>query len=228
MNKDPEQNNDNSLSNGSDFLKDFMESEALDVSQNEINLTDISKPAISIELINSDTKKVSEVDKKTQDLLRRMVMQEIITEEIHPEANDVDFSHEDEQIEETKEEKKQVDYSLLKLFGLQVSTSNKEDVIKTMKEKSSITIEDITLNKFVYDDIGIVFHFNKNAFIDSITIIFPSKEATVKGLKIDDNMDKAIELYGHPSMRTTSAARWKNLSVFLNDNVITSLRLKAY
>ncbi|MFN8670701.1 MAG: hypothetical protein U0457_01295 [Candidatus Sericytochromatia bacterium] len=50
--------------------------------------------------------------------------------------------------------------------------------------------------------------------------------STSKGLKIGDNLEKAIELYGKPTMKTPKGAVWRNFKIFYDKEVIHSIKIQ--
>jgi len=112
------------------------------------------------------------------------------------------------------------------LFGIEIGTSKKKDVIEIMQEFSKVEIASFTQSIFSYDDIGVSFYFTESGILQEITLACPFEGQTLKGLKIEDSVERAVELYGHPKMRTGSGAIWPRLAIFLTDDIITAIRLK--
>jgi hypothetical protein len=52
------------------------------------------------------------------------------------------------------------------------------------------------------------------------------KGTTSKGLKIGDSVEKAIELYGAPRMKTPKGAIWPSFGVFCKHEHICTIRLQ--
>lgn len=113
----------------------------------------------------------------------------------------------------------------LTFLNLKIKKSSKEDVIKALEKISKINV-DITENKFYYADKGITFIFD-NDILSEMIFFLPFTYSTSKGIKLDDSIEKAIDIYGKPKMRTNSAAIWENIDLFTNENKITSIKIKA-
>ncbi len=112
------------------------------------------------------------------------------------------------------------------IFGIQIGKTTKKEVIEIMKAKSNINNLNITDETLKYNDIGINFHFAIGN-LDEISFYYPFEGQTSKGLKIGDNIKKAIEIYGYPNIKTGSGAIWGKISLFLNDDIVTTIRLKV-
>ncbi len=111
------------------------------------------------------------------------------------------------------------------VFGLQINHSKKVDVITKMKKKNkNCQIEE---NFIKFDDLGITFYFDQLGILDEITFSYPFLGSTKKGLRIQDDVEKAINLYGKPKMRTFSGVIWSKVAVFLNDDQVTTIRLRS-
>lgn len=71
------------------------------------------------------------------------------------------------------------------------------------------------INMYIEEDLVVQLEF-KRGFEGS----------TVKGLKIGDNVEKALELYGKPVMKTPKGAVWKNFKVFYEKDIIHSIKIQ--
>jgi len=112
------------------------------------------------------------------------------------------------------------------LFGCQIGSSKKREVIELMQQFSKVEITNLSQSVYSFDDLGVSFYFTESGILQEITISYPFEGQTLKGLKIEDSVERAIELYGNPKMRTGSGAIWPRLAVFLTDDIIITIRLK--
>lgn len=133
--------------------------------------------------------------------------------------------------EYTLEEKK----SLVKSFyvheeglflGIIIGITSKEDVLKIMEEYSSIRF-DINLvgSALFYDDISVNFYFESD-IVSELEFGNSFKGITSKGLRIGDSLEKAIEIYGPPRMKTSIGAIWDNMKVFSDNFSITGIKIR--
>jgi hypothetical protein len=117
--------------------------------------------------------------------------------------------------------------SVLDLF---INLSTKKNVINTLKTISKANYEENEQEQiFYYTDVGISFYFDENGVINEIEFDEKYRKQTTKGLKIGDPIEKAIELYGPPRMKSAKGAIWNRFSVIMRDreNEIKLLRLKV-
>jgi len=110
-------------------------------------------------------------------------------------------------------------------FGLSLGKSNKTDVLNTMKSMSKENILPKN-NVFKYEDIGISFYFSPSGILEEISFYHPFNGKTSKGLSLNDDINKAIKLYGEPKIRTLEGAIWSKISLFLEDDIVTSIRIR--
>jgi len=112
------------------------------------------------------------------------------------------------------------------VFGIQVNQANRRDVLAVMKDISKINISNPGESIFKYDDLGIVFYFGEGGNLQEITFSYPFEGKTSKGLRIEESVIRAIELYGQPKMKTQAGAIWNKFAVFLKDDIVTTIRLR--
>jgi len=113
------------------------------------------------------------------------------------------------------------------LFGLFLNESTLGNVLETLKNYSSISYEKNKSEAIhYYMDIGVNIFFNQDNFISEIEIREKYKHPTTKGLKVGDTLEKAIELYGNPRMKSAKGAIWNRFSVIFDDKKISVIRLK--
>ncbi|MBC7472673.1 MAG: hypothetical protein H7263_00155, partial [Candidatus Sericytochromatia bacterium] len=115
------------------------------------------------------------------------------------------------------------------VLDLKLNKSNKKDVVERLNTISKISYRDNMQEAiFYYSDIGLSFYFDENDLINEIEVDEKYKKATTLGLKINDSMDKAFELYGNPKMKSSRGAIWSNFSILMRErqNEIKVIRLK--
>lgn len=115
------------------------------------------------------------------------------------------------------------------VLGLFVNISKKDEVIERLKSISKVNYDNnIQESIFYYTDIGVTFFFNEENLLTEVEFTEKYREKTTKGLKIGDQMEKAIELYGLPRMKSGKGAIWNRFSIILHDrlNEIKLIRIK--
>ncbi len=99
-------------------------------------------------------------------------------------------------------------------------TSAKMNLSEVFREKKGSYLNEFTLY---------MAHFNAIPnYINEIEIDEKYRKATTKGLKINDSLEKTIELYGPPRMKSAKGAIWNRFSILMRDRVneIMLIRLK--
>jgi hypothetical protein len=112
------------------------------------------------------------------------------------------------------------------IFGLQVNSTTRKEVIERMTKLSKIKITSPMESIFKYDDLGIAFYFGEGGTLQEITFSYPFAGETSKGLRIEDPIKKAIDIYGPPKMKTPAGAIWDKFAVFIKDYLVTTIRLR--
>jgi hypothetical protein len=115
------------------------------------------------------------------------------------------------------------------ILGLFVGSTKKDEVVERMKTVSKVSYDNnLQESIFYYTDLGVNFFFNEEDIINEIEFTEKYKHKTTQGLKIGDVIDKAIEVYGAPRMKSAKGAIWNRFSVILHDKSteIKFIRLK--
>jgi DNA-binding response OmpR family regulator len=129
---------------------------------------------------------------------------------------------------ETDPVKKLTIYESGVVLGIVIGRSDKDDVIKKMKNFSKTDAESQRDNQmFIFDDISFTILFNDAEIVESFTFGTAYKGSTGLGISIGDPLTKAIKVYGKPRTCTVKGAVWDNLAFFSMDNLyISSIRLR--
>lgn len=115
------------------------------------------------------------------------------------------------------------------VLDLVINKSNKQDTINTLQTLSKVDYtKNIQEPIFYFTDIGLTFYFDENDILTEIEVDEKYRRSTTLGLKVNDTIDKAIELYGAPRMKSAKGAIWNNFSIIMRDrsNEIMFIRLK--
>jgi vacuolar-type H+-ATPase subunit E/Vma4 len=112
-------------------------------------------------------------------------------------------------------------------LGMVLNNSDKQTVVNIMKEHSRVSFEPNSSDLiFFYSDISLTVFFNDNNVVSELQFGDFYKGSTARGLKIGDHIEKAIEIYGAPRMKTPKGAIWKNFGVFCNNDHVCTIRLQ--
>ncbi|GIW23253.1 MAG: hypothetical protein KatS3mg068_2260 [Candidatus Sericytochromatia bacterium] len=110
------------------------------------------------------------------------------------------------------------------LLGLKIGKTKKSDVLKIINSKDLSTINQKS-KIWKFNDIGITLYFSTWDLLEEIIVNSPFQGKTLKGLSIGDSIEKAIKLYGEPKIKSLVSAFWKDLSVFIKDDIIVSIKI---
>lgn len=110
-------------------------------------------------------------------------------------------------------------------LGIIVGQSTKKEVIDIMKNYSKCVF---TENDYIheYTDTSISVFFNDDGIVSELKFMERYKGKTSKGLAIGDVVEKAIQIYGQPKMKSPKGAIWQGFSVFCDRGFITSIRIQ--
>lgn len=151
---------------------------------------------------------------------------------ISNETNNISVS---ETVNYSENESKQVENALIRsmqiseegvFLGIILNLTKKSEAIEILNKQCKtqfsndyddniISYELDGINMYIEEDLVVQLEF-KRGFEGS----------TVKGLKIGDNVEKALELYGKPVMKTPKGAVWKNFKVFYEKDIIHSIKIQ--
>jgi hypothetical protein len=112
-------------------------------------------------------------------------------------------------------------------LGIIIGITSKEEVIKILDEYSSIKFDiNIVGSALFYDDISVNFYFDQTDIVSELDFGIGFRGATSKGLRMGDPLDKAIEIYGPPRMKTSIGAIWDNMKIFSDNFLITGIKIR--
>lgn len=112
------------------------------------------------------------------------------------------------------------------VYGICINKTRKdfiENLLDNMQDKEGVTIENFSIE---LKKMGLTIFFSSENIVKELVVMSPFRGETLKGLKIGDDITKAIELYGQPKIRSLVSAFWSNFSVFLKDEIISSIKLR--
>lgn len=145
-------------------------------------------------------------------------LSELIKDDEHKQINKTVIVIDPNKYQEEHREKKD------SIYGIELGAITRNEIIKAMKDFNDLSVGE-NRKDLKYKDAGVSFHFSGNDILSEINIFNPEWQ-TLKGLKIGDSLNKAIELYGQPRMKSPKWSMWENLSVFIEDGLIKSIRLQ--
>lgn len=122
--------------------------------------------------------------------------------------------------------KKQLDIVLNKgvTWNIKINETSREDVIKIMKNYSSVKSEKFSNSDFIiYSDVSITVLFDKNKIVKEIELNEEFKGISQEGLRIGDSCDKAVKLYGSPKADDGRFLIWDDFKIFYWNNKINSI-----
>jgi hypothetical protein len=127
----------------------------------------------------------------------------------------------------TNPEKRLTIYECGVALGIILNTSTKQQVADIMKEFSRINFApEQTDLMFFYSDISVTVFFNDDNLVTELQFGDNYRGETTKGLKIGDSVEKAVQLYGPPRMKTPKGAIWQSFGVFCQYDQICTIRLQ--
>lgn len=193
--------------------------------------TKVSNFSTQINLLN---KKIDDDSSNSliRDVSRRMLLQSKLTEEVPIEKKETINKTKIEALDSIEVEDVNLtgDFIInefeLTFLGNKIGVSTKKDVLDSLKKINMANInheENEDSERIHCVDLGVTFDFYDNNILKNILFSTKFAYSTSKGLKIDDSINKAIKIYGKPKMRTSSAAVWKNQTIFIIENKVYSI-----
>lgn len=110
-------------------------------------------------------------------------------------------------------------------LSFKIGTDTRSEIIQLIKPYSKMRFnhncKDDSLN---FEDISVIFHFDKIGFLTELEFMSGFKYSTEKGLKIGDTIEKAEEIYGKPAYFEGHKYTWSGLEVVSNGFYITNIK----
>ncbi|MFN8672032.1 MAG: DUF4388 domain-containing protein [Candidatus Sericytochromatia bacterium] len=111
------------------------------------------------------------------------------------------------------------------VLGLRLNITTKKETQEILKGYSYN--DSINPNLIIYDSLSIILLFDKNSILSEITFGLNYKGETSKGLKIGDSIEKAVSIYGTPTLSSDKVIVWNNLYAFhQNNNLVYSMSIR--
>jgi hypothetical protein len=112
-------------------------------------------------------------------------------------------------------------------LGIVVGNSAKAEVVNIMTNYSKISFAaDGNEPIHFYSDISLYVYFDEQDIVQELKFVNDYKGMTSKGLKLGDSIEKAIEIYSQPRMKSPKGAVWDRFAVFCDLSGISSIRLQ--
>lgn len=109
-------------------------------------------------------------------------------------------------------------------LGIIVGSTKKEEVFELMRNfTQTVPTDDGIL--FFYSDLSLTIFFDDD-IVSEMKFGTHYKGSTTKGLSIGDTVDRAIEIYGQPKLKSPRGAIWNKFSIFSEKNIVTSIRIQ--
>ncbi len=113
------------------------------------------------------------------------------------------------------------------LFGIKVGETRKIDAYSIIRYRLRNQVNYNKSSMFQsFEEIGVALYFDELDIVEEIVITSPFSGTTTKGLRIGDNMEKAIQYHGEPKIRSLVSAFWRSFSVFIKDETIVTIKLR--
>ena len=109
------------------------------------------------------------------------------------------------------------------VYGIKIGKTTR---IQVKNKFASVFKVDENEFQQVIKELGLFIFYDDKDTVQEIILESPFNGTTLKGLKIGDSIDKASEIYGQPKIKSLISAFWKDFSVFLKNDIITSIKLR--
>jgi hypothetical protein len=110
-------------------------------------------------------------------------------------------------------------------LGIIVGLTKKSQISEIMKLSSKYSPDD-NESLYFYNDLSLSIFFDRDDIVSEMKFGNLYKGVTNKGLSIGDTVEKSIELYGQPKLKSSKGAIWSKFAIFCEKNIITSIRIQ--
>ncbi len=111
-----------------------------------------------------------------------------------------------------------------KALGIIVGNTKKQEVTEIMSNFSKNSPVDDGLS-FFYNDLSVSIFFDDD-IVSEIKFGHLYKGSTIKGLFIGETVEKAIEIYGQPKLKSAKGVMWNKFAIFCEKNIISAIRIQ--
>lgn len=170
------------------------------VSDTFLDLNNVIQENTTSALVRQQPKELAEINKKRQ-----------LAELIKTETNSI--------------KKYAIDEELGIALGVIVGITKKTQIAEIMKLFSKFA-PDNNESLYFYNDLSLSIFFDNNDIVSEMKFGNLYKGKTNLNLSIGDSVEKAIELYGQPKLKSLKGAIWNKFAIFCDKNIITSIRIQ--
>jgi hypothetical protein len=111
------------------------------------------------------------------------------------------------------------------VLGMKINKTNKNEALELLKEYTCNSA--VSPKLIICDALSIILLFSDAGILSEITFGSNYKGKTSKGIATGDTIDKAVEIYGVPTLSSDKVVIWNNFAVFhQNNNTISSMRIR--
>lgn len=111
-------------------------------------------------------------------------------------------------------------------LDITLNITKKEDAINILNQHSKSKYLTSTIDSVLfYEDRGVNLYLENNV-VKEFEFKGNFDGSTSKGLKLGDTIEQAIKLYGKPTIMTNKGAVWRNIKVFLDKNLVNSIKIQ--
>jgi hypothetical protein len=113
------------------------------------------------------------------------------------------------------------------VYGIKAGETNRTQAFNILKKILKKEKQFDQISQYVsFPEIGIALYFNvENNIVEEIILTSPFEGSTTLGLKIGYTIERACQLCGEPKIRTITTAFWNNFSVYIKNEIITTIRI---
>lgn len=112
-------------------------------------------------------------------------------------------------------------------LGITLGQTTQKEAEEIMKNYSKLGNQDEGNSSMAfYPDITVTLLYNEDMLVREMVFGNKYKGETLKGLKSGDSVDRAIEIYGQPRMKTARGAIWNKFGIFSQGGYVESIRIQ--
>jgi hypothetical protein len=112
-------------------------------------------------------------------------------------------------------------------LGITLGQTTQKEAEEIMKNYSKLGNQDEGNSSMAfYPDITVTLLYNEDMLVREMVFGNKYKGETLKGLKSGDSVERAIEIYGQPRMKTARGAIWNKFGIFSQSGYVESIRIQ--
>jgi len=111
-------------------------------------------------------------------------------------------------------------------LGIIIGKTDRKKTIEILDEFSDYKFPaDHSIKTYFYEDLSLEVSFDDNDLVKEIALGSNFKGQTSKALRIGDNTETVIKIYGEPKIKQDDSFSWGNFTLYFEDGLVSKIKI---